>query len=246
MSFEVIATRNFEKELKQLAKKHLSIIFVKKTAMRKLTFLLLITGIAMDSSIYAQILYKDSTVIKTDKGYEAGKTTPNYKYTSAHDKSGNLISVLNEQWNGAWTKNYKDQFEYNASGKLTKELYQRWHESSWENKYQYRFEWEYDTKGNKVSGTRYSFNENKWGKFILYSFSYNEKNQILSKVSKITDNGIDVNDEEHTYSYDEKDRLTQILLRKWHTGKSSWQNSEKTIYEYHENGLKKAEIKSRF
>ncbi len=188
------------------------------------------------------------------------------RYTSEYDENGNWISYLCENWNiNQWTKYFLYSTSYNSQNLITEDLLQIWNEIStkWENYILYKYE--YDIDWNNIIYLRQDWNynsfswENAWqhvGQFnnnlltqdlfqewnndwqnsTLTEYSYDEKQNITEQIIKIwLDNSTWGNSSYHIFVYDENNNNSEYYYNYWDDSLSTWVTWYRDLYTYDEN-----------
>lgn len=179
------------------------------------------------------------------------------------NKANQLVKSTCYDWSDSstWINNCKYDYEYNTDGYISERLYSEWQNGNWQNKYQ----WIYKTNPQGLitevtSYTWYSY----WVVAYRTLYFYNSSG-LISTVLEKEWNGSDFYDYyEYTYSYDEFDNNTEIVIRinvpywfnylrtvniftdglktesfdyGWNSELNTWDYSHKYIYQYTESQL---------
>ncbi len=91
----------------------------------------------------------------------------------------------------------------------------------------------YDEKDNLIQRIK---NYEEFGENDLFTYTYNERNNLTSVLIKRYDNEKKeyVDRFLHTYSYDNKDNLLYHFLDEWNKDKERWENKNRDFFDYDE------------
>ena len=75
----------------------------------------------------------------------------NYKRdTYTYDANGNMLTELEEYWQGSWVNSERWTYTYDANGNMLTRLDEQWQTNAWVN--YYRWTYTYDANGNSITG----------------------------------------------------------------------------------------------
>ncbi len=173
------------------------------------------------SSVVDSIISIDSNGDNSERG--------NYTY----DSNGNIVSVLNEDWDGTqWVNNWRKTYSYDSNGNVISILDETWDGSQWVN--DWRHTYTYDSSGNRISILEETWDGSQWVNDWRNTYTYDSNRNMITDLWERWYGNQWVNDKRSTYSYDFSGNMISILDEDWDG--SQWVNDWRYIYTYDING----------
>lgn len=157
-----------------------------------------------------------------------------------YDNNNNLISIYSYNWNyygkSTWDLLYKDSMVYNGNNQRVKSIEYAFNpdNKTWENLYMYIQT--YHANGFKETVLELDWYQNKWDSTNIDFYTYNSKNLIESKLTRIWDlNFGKIDNSKENYSYNSADKILELKLQVWNPEDKIWENSTLTTHTYLNN-----------
>ena len=156
------------------------------------------------------------------------------KNSFTYDANNNRTSELWQQSDsGTWINLFNILYAYNVNNNVASIRTQLW-DSAWLDRRQEIFT--YDSNNNLLHYLHQFWNDSVWANSGQITYSYNNSNQLTSKVSQdCWTSGLWMNIDSISYSYDENNNLSVELTDKWISDNSydyEWIDFEKILYTY--------------
>ncbi len=142
--------------------------------------------------------------------YEYGTVWNEYQY----DSKGNAIKETTHSYDGTV---YETVFEYDSNGNITREI-SRYSDGS---VYEFKYDYTYDSKGNRVSGVRY-YNDGRTTTAVWMKYEYDGAGNLKKETEEFSDGRV----YEYKYEYNSDGNLKK---------KTAYENGyelSRTEYEY--------------
>lgn len=157
-----------------------------------------------------------------------------------YDNNNNLISNYSYNWNyygkSTWDLRYKDSMVYNGNNQEVKTIKYAFNpdDKTWENSYMYVQT--YHVNGFKETVLELDWYQNKWDSSRIEFYTYNSKNLIELKLTKIWDLDFGkIDNSKENYSYNSADKILERKLQVWNPEDKTWENSTLTTHTYLNN-----------
>ena len=171
---------------------------------------------------------------------------PWYKNEYEYDEQGNqILNVYYEGENGDWVLYSKNESEYDEQGNQTLRVYYRWENGDWKQQSKYRYEYEYDARGNIIVENEGSWDSslNIWEPSPKSEYEYNAQGKLIRRISysvsyRVGESGVyDVSYSlSSKYEYDYDAQGNRILYACYSRVSNNWDFSWSYEYEYDSEG----------